>query len=86
LLIATTASGQAQQKAKVYRLAIVDPLNPVTDITAAGELPYYRGFFERLQELGFDEGRNLRIERYSGEGNSEHFVEMISQVVDLNQT
>ena len=61
LLMVTTASAHAQQRAKVYRLAIVDPINPVTDLTDAGELPYYRGIFERLRQLGFVEGRNLEI-------------------------
>jgi hypothetical protein len=49
LLTATTASTQAQQKAKVHRLAVVDPINPVGDISEAGDLPYYRGFFQRFQ-------------------------------------
>ena len=83
LLTATTASAQAQQKAKVYRLAVVDPINPISDLTEAGELPYYRGFFGRLRQLGFVEGRNLEIERYSGEGHPERFVHMVSEVVNL---
>ena len=29
LVTATTASGQAQQRGKVYRLAVVDTFNPV---------------------------------------------------------
>jgi hypothetical protein len=41
-------SARAQRRAKVYRLAIVDTVNPVIELTEAGELPYYRGFFERL--------------------------------------
>jgi putative ABC transport system substrate-binding protein len=68
LLSATTASARAQQRAKVYRLALVDPINPVADLTEAGGLPYYRGFFERLQQLGFVEGGNLEIKRYSAFG------------------
>jgi putative ABC transport system substrate-binding protein len=83
LLTATTASTQAQQKAKVHRLAVVDPINPVGDISEAGDLPYYRGFFQRFQQLGFAEGRNLEIKRYSAEGHSERFVDMISEVVNL---
>jgi hypothetical protein len=34
LLALTTQSAEAQQKARVYRLAVVDPINPVNDITA----------------------------------------------------
>jgi hypothetical protein len=52
LLTATTASTQAQQKAKVHQLAMVDPVEPVSDLTEAGSL-VYRAFFERLRQLGF---------------------------------
>jgi putative tryptophan/tyrosine transport system substrate-binding protein len=83
LLSATTASAQAQQRAKVYRLAVVDPINPLPDLTEAGGLPYYRGFFERLQQLGFVEGGNLEIKRYSAEGHSERLADMVSEVVNL---
>ena len=78
MLTGTTVSARAQRRAKVYRLAIVDTVNPVIELTEAGELPYYRGFFERLRQLGFAEGQNLQIKRYSGEGQSERFDDMVS--------
>jgi putative ABC transport system substrate-binding protein len=74
LLTGMATSAGAQQKAKVYRLAVVDPTNPVTDITEAGQLPYYRGFFQGLRQLGFVEGRNLGIKRYSCEGHPERLA------------
>jgi putative tryptophan/tyrosine transport system substrate-binding protein len=83
LLTATTASAQAQQRAKVYRLAVVDPINPVADLTEAGGLPYYRAFFERLRQLGFAEGQNLEVKRFSGEGHSERFDGMVTEVINL---
>jgi putative ABC transport system substrate-binding protein len=83
LLTVTTASTQAQQKGKVHRLAVVDPINPVNDITAAAELPYYRGLFERLQQLGFAVVRNLEIKRFSAEGHSERVSDMISDAANL---
>jgi putative ABC transport system substrate-binding protein len=83
LLTGTTVSARAQRRAKVYRLAIVDTINPVIELTEAGELPYYRGFFERLRQLGFAEGQNLKIERYSGEGHPERFGDMVSEVINL---
>ena len=39
LLTGATASARAQRRAKVYRLAIVDTVNPVIELTEAGELP-----------------------------------------------
>jgi hypothetical protein len=44
-------------------LVVADPINPVADLTETGGLPYYRGFFERLPQLGFVEGQNLDIKR-----------------------
>jgi putative ABC transport system substrate-binding protein len=82
LLTAMTASGQAQQRAKVYRLAVVDTFNPVADFTEAGELPVSRGFLARLRQLGFTEGRNL-VTRFSGEGRPERFGGMVAEVVKL---
>ena len=79
LISATTASTQAQQKGKIHRLAVVDPINPVSDITTASQFPYYRGLFERLQQMGFAEGRNLDVKRYSAEGHSERVAGMISE-------
>jgi putative tryptophan/tyrosine transport system substrate-binding protein len=83
LLAANTASTQAQQRPKVYRLVVVDPLNPVTDLTGDGELPYYRGFFERLRQSGFAEGGNLEISRYSGEGHFERLGDVVTEAINL---
>ena len=83
LLAGATASGRAQRRAKVYRLAVLDTINPIIELTDAGELPYYRGFFEQLRELGFAEGQNLEIKRYSGEGRSERLGDMVSEVINL---
>ena len=83
LLTITTASARAEQKAKFYRLAVVDPTNPIIELTEDGELPYYRGFFERLRQLGFAEGQNLQIKQFSGEGQSERFGDMVAEVINL---
>ena len=75
------ASAHAQQKPKVYRLAVVDPISPVTDFAEDGELPYYRGFYDRLRQNGFIDGQNLEIYRYSGEGQFEHFGDVITEAI-----
>jgi putative ABC transport system substrate-binding protein len=64
-------------------LAAVDTFNPVADFTEAGELPVSRGFLARLRQLGFTEGRNLEITRYSGEGRPERFGGMVADAVNL---
>ncbi len=83
LVTANTASAHAQQKPKVYRIAVVDSISPVADFAEDGELPYYRGFYDRLRQNGFIEGQNLEIYRYSGEGYFEHFGDVVTEAILL---
>jgi putative tryptophan/tyrosine transport system substrate-binding protein len=78
--LAWPRAAQAQQAAKVYRLAVVHPSQPVADLSETG-LPRYRAFFQKLRELGYIEGQNLRVERYSGEGRTELFAELAAEVI-----
>ena len=57
---------QAQRTTKAYRVAIADPATPVSDINEKTESNLViRALFEELSRLGYVEGRNLTIERYS---------------------
>jgi putative ABC transport system substrate-binding protein len=58
----------AQQPAKVHRIAFISAAVPVTEITETRSLRSYRAFFQELRRLGYVEGRNLIVERYSGQG------------------
>ena len=40
--------------------------------------------FEELTRLGYVEGRNLLIERYSGEGRAAHYPELAREIVSRN--
>jgi hypothetical protein len=42
---------------------------------------YFRAFFDELGRLGYVEGQNLSVERYSGEGRIQHFAELAHDVV-----
>jgi putative tryptophan/tyrosine transport system substrate-binding protein len=79
----TVPRANAQQRAKVYRIAVVHPSQPVGDLSETG-LPRYRAFFQRLRELGNIEGQNLAVERYSGEGRTEHFAQLAAEVIRSN--
>jgi ABC transporter substrate binding protein len=83
LLFAATPLGcaQAQQTGKVYHIALVDPSTPVAQLTKTGDVPAQRAFFEELHRLGYVEGRNLFVERYSGEGRGDYFAELVRDVV-----
>jgi ABC-type uncharacterized transport system substrate-binding protein len=85
MLAAVTGRAQAQQTGKVYRIAFAHPTAPVADINQASKgslaIP---AIFEELIRLGYVEGRNLLIERYSGEGRATHYPDLARQIVSRN--
>ncbi|HEV2547841.1 MAG TPA: ABC transporter substrate-binding protein [Stellaceae bacterium] len=70
----------AQQASKVYRIAIVSPSTPIARMSETGSA-YYRVLFERLRQLGYIEGQNIAVARYSAEGREDHFAELAREVV-----
>ena len=72
MFAAAMGRAQAQQTGKVYRIAFAHPTVPVADQNQASKgslvIP---AIFEELTRLGYVEGRNLLIERYSGEGRAD---------------
>lgn len=76
------AKARADQAAKVYRLAIFDPSTPVGEIGETSRFPAYRVLFAELRRLGYVEGGNLLVERFSGEGRSERSDDLAREVVD----
>jgi len=81
LVAATLRHARAQQPAKVHRIALITTTIPVTDITETSSLRLWRAFFQELRRLGYVEGRNLIVERYSGLGQTEHYAELAREVV-----
>ena len=81
LLAITIPHAQAQQRSKVYRLAIASPTTPVTEMNEASGHPVQQPLFEELKRLGYVEGRNVVVERYSGEGRTENYPELARRVV-----
>jgi putative tryptophan/tyrosine transport system substrate-binding protein len=85
MFAAATGQAQAQQSGKVYRIAFAHPTAPVADInqSSKGSLAI-PAIFEELIRLGYVEGRNLLIERYSGEGRASHYADLARDVVSRN--
>jgi hypothetical protein len=85
MFAAVTARAQAQQTGKVYRIAFAHPTVPVADQNQASKgslvIP---AVFEALLRLGYVEGRNLLIERYSGEGRAAHYPDLARQIASRN--
>lgn len=70
----------AQQPAKMKRVAMVHPAERVDGMTITGRR-FFRALFEELGALGYVEGRNLLVERYSGEGRPDYYAELVRDVV-----
>jgi putative ABC transport system substrate-binding protein len=45
---------------------------------------FYRFFSEELGRLGYVEGENLMVERYSGEGRTERYADLARDVVSTH--
>src|SRR5213080_2650007 len=83
-LLSAAAVGRAgaQQRVKVFRIAIVAPSAPVAIMSEEREGNLvYRVFFQQLRRLGYVEGQNLVVERHSGEGRTEHYADLARAVV-----
>jgi putative tryptophan/tyrosine transport system substrate-binding protein len=74
---------RAQQSAKMKRIAMVSPSTKVADMSIGGDL-MYGGLLSELKLLGYAEGDNLIVERYSGGGRSEGYSDLAREVVGTN--
>ena len=77
-------AAQAQQPAKQRRIAIFHPAIPTTHLTETGGGSAWRAFFGELRRLGYVEGENLIIERYSAEGHHERYSDLVREIVTRN--
>lgn len=77
-------SARAQQSTKAYRIAILHPLWPVAELTDRSSNRYWRELFQEIRRLGYVEGQNLVIERYSGEGRAELYPKLARDVANSN--
>jgi len=84
-LLAVPLAAEAQQAGKVYRVGLIFPAPPVSEM--AGPEPVNNGaraFVLGLRTLGYVEGRNLILERRSAEGRFERFAPIVAELVSLN--
>ena len=64
----------AQQASKVWHMGFI----------AHGHESFYDALFEGLREYGYEEGRNLLVERRYARGQAERFKEFAAEMVRLN--
>jgi len=88
VLASAVRAGRAEEPVKQHRIAIVIPSGPVAIISETSGDALYRRFyqplFEELRRLGDVEGQKLTVERYSGEGRPERFLDLAHEVVNRN--
>jgi hypothetical protein len=77
-------AARAQQPATQRRIAIFHPAIPTTLLTETGGGSAWRAFFRELRRLGYVEGENLIIERYSAEGHHERYADLAREIVTRN--
>jgi ABC-type uncharacterized transport system substrate-binding protein len=77
-------AARAQQPATQPRIAIFHPAIPTTLLTETGGGSAWRAFFGELRRLGYVEGENLIIERYSAEGHHERYAGLAREIVTRN--
>ncbi|NVN88716.1 MAG: ABC transporter substrate-binding protein [Rhodopseudomonas sp.] len=65
------------------RVAIVSPATAVGDMSITGSR-IYQAFFEELVRVGYIEGQNLVVERYSGGGRTERYAGLVRDVVSTS--
>jgi len=77
-------TARAQQPATRHRIAIFHPAIPTTLLTETGGGSAWRAFFAELRRLGYVEGENLIIERYSAEGHHERYTDLAREIATSN--
>jgi putative tryptophan/tyrosine transport system substrate-binding protein len=77
-------AARAQQVVTQRRIAIFHPAIPTTLLTETGGGSAWRAFFAELRRLGYVEGQNLIIERYSAEGHHERYAGLAREIVARN--
>jgi hypothetical protein len=84
-LFAAPLAAEAHTAGKEYRVGLIFPSPPVSEMTGPEPVNNAaRAFVRALRALGYVEGRNLILERRSAEGRSERFAPIVAELVRLN--
>ena len=72
---------RAQEPQKQRRIAFVHSAIPADQLNETAGPLWVRRFFEALRGLGYAEGRNLVVDRYSAEGRADRYATVAGTVV-----
>jgi putative tryptophan/tyrosine transport system substrate-binding protein len=65
---------------KMHRIAVIDVAVPIARMTETKN-DLYRWFFVELRRLGYVEGDNLVVHRFSSEGNAQRISEVVTAAI-----
>jgi putative ABC transport system substrate-binding protein len=82
-LIIWPVGARAQRTGTRHRTAFFHPALPTTLMTETGGGSAWRAFFSELRRLGYVEGQNLTVERYSAEGHHERYPHIVRKIVAI---
>ena len=82
VLVSGTRRTSAQQ-VSTKRLALVHPSTRVAEMKIGGDIGFTI-YLQELQRLGFVEGQNLTIDRYSAEGQADRYGTLAREVVSIH--
>jgi ABC-type uncharacterized transport system substrate-binding protein len=80
-LLSAPFAAEAQQAGKVPRIGLLGPGSSRTD---PGDERLFQVFRDRLQELGYAEGRNVLFERRWPEGKPERLPQLAKELAAVN--
>jgi putative ABC transport system substrate-binding protein len=83
VVAAMLSRAQAQERRKVYRIALVSqfPVDMSANASDPAVARAWGALFDELRRLGYVEGQNLALERYVGDGEPEHLPELAADAV-----
>jgi putative tryptophan/tyrosine transport system substrate-binding protein len=81
VVAAGLAGARAQAPPKQPLIALVHSGIPADQLIETGGVLWVREFFQELRRLGYADGRNLVVERYSAEGHLDRLADLARTVV-----
>ena len=80
VVLATAMRHALAQSVRMKRVAMVHPATKPDEMSIGGD-PTFEIIFEEMKRLGYVEGANLVVDRYSAEGRFNRFPEIAHEVV-----
>ena len=78
--VVPTSHAMAEHRSTSKRVAMMAPATKPEDMRIGGD-PNYTIIFEEMKRLGYIEGVNITVDRYSAEGRFDRFTEIARQAV-----